>query len=77
MIKGGAALFDAVQIYMNGNQSLYIENYKGLIHYTDQLIRIQAKKYKISVVGQELNIAAYTNEEMQITGFITDIRFEY
>ena len=59
----------------NGNCELMIENYRGIIEYTEKLIRVQTKLGKISVTGKRLEIDYYTNDEMKIMGNIVSIEF--
>lgn len=59
-----------------GKHQLTLENYKGIIEYTGNLIRIQTKTCKICVEGKKLNIDYFTNEEMRISGTIEAIRYQ-
>ena len=52
-----------------GRHSVVIENYRGIILYTDTLIKLQAS-------GSRLVIEYYTNEEMKINGLIKSMEFE-
>ena len=58
-----------------GQNEACIENYRGILEYTDKLIRIQTKLGKIHVTGRALHIEHYNNDEMKITGHITMIEF--
>lgn len=58
-----------------GQNEICIENYRGILEYTDKLIRVQTKLGKIHVVGRGLQIEYYTNDEMKIMGHITMIEF--
>ena len=58
-----------------GQNEACIENYRGILEYTDKLIRIQTKLGKIHVIGRGLQIEYYTNDEMKIVGHITTIEF--
>lgn len=58
-----------------GQNEACIENYRGILEYTDKLIRIQTKLGKIHVIGRGLHIEHYNNDEMKITGRITIIEF--
>ena len=46
-----------------------------ILEYTDKLIRIQTKLGKIHVIGRNLQIEFYTNDEMKIVGHIAVIEF--
>lgn len=58
-----------------GQNEAYIENYRGILEYTDKLIRVQTKLGKIHVIGRGLQVEYYTNDEMKIVGHITAIEF--
>lgn len=58
-----------------GQNEASIENYRGILEYTDKLIRIQTKLGKIHVIGRGLAIEYYNNDEMKITGHITTLEF--
>ena len=60
---------------MLGNGELYIENYRGIIEYTETLIRVQTKETQIRLSGKRLQIDYYTNDEMKITGNVSSIEF--
>lgn len=57
-------------VTLTGRNEIIIENYKGILEYTDSVIRIQAKLFCICIEGKRLEIAYFTNEEMKITGVI-------
>lgn len=59
-----------------GRQTLKIENYRSILLYTDENIRIQAKHYKVSVRGKRLCIRYYDKDEMEICGMMESITFE-
>lgn len=59
----------------NGRNQLCIENYKGIIEYTGDIIKVQTKLGKICIEGSNLNIDYFTNDEMRISGCIFTIRY--
>lgn len=58
-----------------GNFEVCIENYRGILEYTDTLIRVQTKGRQIRLSGKQLQIEYYTNDEMKITGKISSLEF--
>ncbi len=60
---------------MIGQMELIIENYRGIIEYTDSLVRIHTKDGQIKVVGNSLKVDYYTNDEMKITGCIVSVEY--
>lgn len=60
---------------MTGNASAHIENYRGILEYSNCHILIQGKNCQICFEGKGLNIDYYTNEDMKISGCITCIQY--
>ena len=52
-----------------------MENYRGLLEYTDQTILLQGKNCQVCFEGKGLSIDYYTNEDMKISGCIQCIRY--
>ena len=69
-------VYGSVLVSVTGQNELLIENYRGIVEYKDEHIRIQAKDCRILVVGKQLEIEYYTNEEMKIRGLIEQILYE-
>lgn len=61
---------------MMGQLEMSIENYRGIIEYTNSLVRIQTKIGQIRVVGKRLQVDYYTNDDMKITGRIESIEYQ-
>ena len=60
---------------VTGQMEVCVENYRGILEYTELLVRIQTKIGQIRIVGHALQIDYYTNDEMKITGEITSIDY--
>ncbi len=69
-------MYGAVIITAMGRSQILIENYKGIIEYTQEKIRLQTKNCQVTVQGKQLVVEYYTNEEMKITGFIQGILYD-
>lgn len=69
-------MYGAVIITAMGRSQVLIENYKGIIEYTQEKIRLQTKNCQVTVQGKQLVVEYYTNEEMKITGFIQGILYD-
>lgn len=59
-----------------GHSEIRIENYRGLLEYTDQLVRVQTKIGQIRITGSHLQVDYYTNDDMKITGNFTTIEYQ-
>lgn len=69
-------LLGASIVTLTGNYEAWIENYKGIMEYSDTFIVLQGKACQICIEGKRLSIDYYTNEDMKISGFIEAVRYE-
>ncbi len=65
----------AFMLSMTGNSEAFIENYKGILEYTNTCIIIQTKNGQVRFEGCGLKIEYYTNEDMKICGCISGVIF--
>lgn len=63
-------------ITATGRNELCLENYKGIIEFNDNFIKVQTKACRICIEGKHLNILYFTEDEMRITGFIQAIYYQ-
>lgn len=61
---------------VTGRYCVLLENYKSIVEYTQERIRIQTKQCVVAVLGTELRITFFTDEEMQIEGKIEQIEYQ-
>ncbi|MDD7739085.1 MAG: YabP/YqfC family sporulation protein [Fusicatenibacter sp.] len=59
-----------------GNREVYIENYRKILQYDPERLRILTRNGILSLEGKCLQINYYSNEEMKITGDIRKIIFD-
>lgn len=59
-----------------GSEEVTIENYKGIIEYSDKFIKIKAKSENICISGSELELVCMTDEILNIQGNIDKICFQ-
>lgn len=68
--------YGSVLLSVTGQNELFIENYRGILEYKEDHIRIQAKDCRILIIGKRLQVVYYTNDEMKIEGFVEQILYE-
>ncbi len=61
------------KISITGSGEAVIENYKGILQYTDSEILLKSLRGKVLLRGRNLEIVWYTSLEMKITGSIFSI----
>ncbi len=59
-----------------GSHRVCIENYRSILEYQEEQIRIQTKIGKIQILGKRLGIAYYRNECMCVVGDIHTIEYQ-
>ncbi len=69
------SLLGASIVTVTGNSEAFVENYKGMIEYTDETILLQGKTCRICIEGKKLSIDYYTNEDMKISGRIKCVQY--
>lgn len=65
----------ALRVTMMGNGEAWIENYRGILEYTEVRILLQGKNCQVCFEGSRLSIDYYTNEDMKISGCIRCVSY--
>lgn len=65
----------AIKVSLTGNREAWVENYRGLLEYTQQKILLQGKNCQVCFEGNQLSIDYYTNEDMKISGYIQNVQY--
>ncbi|MDF2725240.1 MAG: sporulation protein YqfC [Paenibacillus sp.] len=68
-------VLDLPRFTMIGNRQLYIENHRGVLHFSSDLLKLGLTQGKVEIHGKELVIRAILPEEVFIEGVISDIRY--
>lgn len=65
----------AMKITLTGNREAWIENYRGILEYTQHQILLQGKDCQVCFEGTRLTVDYYTNEDMKISGCISCVSY--
>lgn len=68
-------LLDLPKITVIGDIQIYIENHKGIIEYTSNLVRISTALGQLVIVGEDLILRNIGLEEIYLDGHIKKIKF--
>ena len=63
------------KLTMIGTGDLLIENFKGIIEYDDDRIRINTNSGIIKITGTRLGIKEITSEDLMVNGDISSLEF--
>jgi len=70
------ALTGAPVFILNGKYQLWVENYKSILEYQEDQIRIQTRQGKVRIWGKRLDIDEFTRDGMRIVGKILGVEFQ-
>lgn len=62
-------------LHVIGQDDICIENYRGILEYENNLLRIRTNIGEIRICGHQLQISYYTDIEMKIYGEICSIEY--
>lgn len=68
-------LFDIPRITLYDNTELRIENYKAILEYEENGIKLACKEKCILITGSKLDITIITDDEISVKGNIKCIEF--
>ncbi len=60
---------------MIGREEFCMENYRGILEYTENMIRVQTKIGQVILKGKHLEITTYSCDEMKVTGLIHSVEY--
>ena len=66
-------VFDLPRLTMIGDRQLYIENHRGVLHFSSDKLRLALTKGELEITGQELVIRTIWTEEVFVEGQIRHI----
>ncbi len=63
------------KINIVGDKEAYIENYKSVLAYNEDAVKLKMQHKNIEIKGRRLQIRTITDEDILISGEITSIEF--
>jgi sporulation protein YqfC len=66
-------VYDLPRLTMIGDRQLYIENHRGVLHFSSDRLRLALSKGELEVTGEDLIIRTIWTEEVFIEGVIKHI----
>ncbi|MCI5898100.1 MAG: YabP/YqfC family sporulation protein [Firmicutes bacterium] len=64
------------RIELTGGRRLLIEDHRGILEYTDSLLRVALRRGQVRVTGDDLRLTALTLRELAVSGTIRAIELE-
>lgn len=66
-------MFQDMLITLTGTKEIYVENYKCLLDYKDDLVALQGKKETLLIRGNNFLIDYFAGDGMKIKGCVTSL----
>ncbi|ULO08823.1 sporulation protein YqfC [Paenibacillus sp. 19GGS1-52] len=63
------------RITLIGNKELYIENHRGVLHFSSEQLTLALVKGSLVITGKELVIRNILGQELAVEGIIEEIRY--
>ncbi|MGI5921061.1 MAG: sporulation protein YqfC [Syntrophomonadaceae bacterium] len=68
-------VLDLPKVTIVGRNEFYLENHRGIIEYTLNLLRINLSRGFLEIEGDNLEIKALMPDEISVTGTIKSIKY--
>ncbi len=68
-------IFDLPRITMIGSMQMYVENHRGVLHFTGEYLKLALSQGTMEIHGNNLSIRTILPEEMFIEGKITEVKY--
>ncbi len=65
----------ALNVRLIGQMEAYVENYKCIIQYSNEVIKLQGRNSRVKISGRNLKISYYSKDDMKICGLINELKF--
>jgi len=68
-------VFDLPRVTMIGNMQLYVENHRGVLHFSETYLKLALTQGSMEIRGKQLSIRAILPEEVFIEGLIDEVKY--
>lgn len=69
-------VLDSSLVEIIGIKNIRVENYKGIIEYSQQRIKLQVREGKLIIEGERMQIDYCTDTELHISGWVKMICYD-
>jgi sporulation protein YqfC len=66
---------DLPRLILIGNRRIVIENHRGLIHFSDEQLKLAINNGVLELLGNELIIRTISSDEISIEGRINELKY--
>lgn len=69
-------VMNSPKVVLDSNLNVWIENYTGIIEYSQDTVKVNTADFIIKISGQNLLIDFITNEDLSVSGKIISVVYE-
>jgi sporulation protein YqfC len=69
-------VLDLPRLTLLGNKQLLVENHRGIVEYSDFLVRINLSQGMVSIRGADLVLCNLQSEQLLLEGTIASVSFD-
>ncbi|MFA4884726.1 MAG: sporulation protein YqfC [Desulfotomaculaceae bacterium] len=71
----GDVMMDLPKIVLVGNIKIFIENHRGILEYTTEIVRVNVMEDEVAITGENLMLRNVLPDELCVEGKIKSISF--
>jgi len=68
-------LINMPRIMLTGDKEIYVENYKGILEYSDEVIRLNINGRELKICGGKMDIREIGESDITLSGTIKSVEF--
>ncbi len=69
-------VLDLPRVVILGDLQVTVENHRGVVHYSPELVVVGMSKGRIHIAGRDLVIGVIHDEEITVTGVLDSVTFQ-
>ena len=62
-------------LYFTGSRAAVVENYRSILFFSDEMLRLTGKNIRLTIKGKGLSIEYYDRDNLRVTGQIVSAEF--
>ena len=60
-------------LYFTGSRAAVVENYRSILIFSDEMLRLTGKNTRLTIKGKGLSIEYYDRDNLRVTGQIVSV----
>jgi sporulation protein YqfC len=69
-------MLDLPKVVLVGNLQVFIENHRGIVEYTPEIVKVIVGEGEIEITGEGLTLRNMTSDEIMVEGKIKNLKLD-